>query len=108
MNTNGKFDKLDELLDKIGTLVDRLAPVDEQPVNVNDNLAFRWERTGDTGRLIAVTHPHLFDLGELVGIDDIRDEVIRNTRQFVESLPAITFCSGESAAAANPRWSKVC
>ncbi len=85
---NSKLDKLDVLLDKIEALVDRLAPVDEQPVNLSDNLAFRWEKTGNTGRLIAVTHPHLFDLGELVGIDDIRDEVVRNTRQFVESLPA--------------------
>jgi len=85
---NSQSDKLDLLLDKIGTLVDRLAPSQEPPVDLNANLAFRWERTGDGGRLVAVTHPHLFDLGELVGIDAIRDEVIRNTRQFVELLPA--------------------
>lgn len=83
-----QIDKLDLLLDKIGTLVDRLAPAEELPVDLNVNLAFRWERTGDSGRLVAVTHPHLFDLRELVGIDVIRDEVIRNTSQFVESLPA--------------------
>jgi uncharacterized protein len=81
-------EKLDLLLDKIGALVERLAPVEEPPVDLSANLAFRWERTGDVGRLTAVAHPHLFDLGELVGIDDIRDEVIRNTSQFVESLPA--------------------
>jgi len=81
-------EKIDTLLDKIGMLVDRLVPAQELPVDMVGNLAFRWERTGDDGRLIAVTHPHLFDVGELVGIDDIRDEVIRNTRQFVELLPA--------------------
>lgn len=81
-------DKLDLLLDKIGTLVERLAPAQEPTVDLHGNLAFRWERTGDVGRLVAVTHPHLFDLRELVGIDDIRDEVIRNTSQFVELLPA--------------------
>jgi len=81
-------EKIDTLLDKIGMLVDRLVPAQEPPVDMVGNLAFRWERTGDDGRLIAVTHPHLFDVGELVGIDDIRDEVIRNTRQFVELLPA--------------------
>ncbi len=81
-------DKLDALLDKIGALVERLAPLQEPPVDISANLAFRWERAGDAGRLIAVAHPHLFDLGELVGIDDIRDEVIRNTAQFVASLPA--------------------
>ncbi len=81
-------DKLDILLDKIGTLVERMTPVEEPPVDYHANLAFRWERTGDAGRLIAVTHPHLFDIDELVGIDDIRDEVIRNTEQFVASYPA--------------------
>ena len=81
-------DKLDLLLDKIGTLVDQLAPAQETPVDISANLAFRWERTGDIGRLVAVTHPHLFDLNDLIGIDDIRDEVVRNTAQFVASLPA--------------------
>lgn len=36
----------------------------------------------------AVAHPHLFNLDDLVGIDDIRDEVVRNTTQFVAGLPA--------------------
>lgn len=85
---SSRDDKLDILLDKIGMLVDRLAPAEASPVDVHANLAFRWERTGDSGRLIAVAHPHLFDLNELVGIDDIRDEVVRNTAQFVASLPA--------------------
>jgi hypothetical protein len=87
MSMIGQNDKLDLLLDKIGVLVDRLAPA-HSPVDVSASLAFRWERTGDVGRLVAVTHPHLFDLDDLVGIDDIRDEVIRNTSQFVASLPA--------------------
>ncbi|MDD2581884.1 MAG: DUF815 domain-containing protein [Desulfuromonadaceae bacterium] len=81
-------EKIDTLLDKIGTLVDRLAPPQEQPVDFAGNLAFRWERSGEVGRLAAVAHPHLFDLGDLVGIDDIRDEVVRNTTQFVAALPA--------------------
>lgn len=84
----GQSDKLDVLLDKIATLVDRLSPVEEQPVDYQSNLAFRWERSGDSGRLTAVTHPHLFDLDELVGIDTIRNEVLRNTEQFVASYPA--------------------
>ena len=85
---NSYTEKLDTLLDRIGTLVERLAPPQDLPVDLSANLAFRWERVGDAGRLVAVAHPHLFDLRELVGIDDIRDEVIRNTAQFVASLPA--------------------
>lgn len=85
---NNQRDKLDQLLDKIGALVDRLTPVADPSVDVHDNLAFRWERSGDSGRLTAVTHPHLFDLNELVGVDAVREIVVRNTAQFVASLPA--------------------
>lgn len=85
---NSSTDKLDTLLDKITTLVERLSPVAKLPLDLNVNLAFRWERIEEVGRLVAVTHPHLFDLNELVGIDDVRDEVLRNTRQFVAALPA--------------------
>ncbi|MDD2898814.1 MAG: ATP-binding protein [Desulfuromonadaceae bacterium] len=85
---NSQSDRLDQLLDKIGMLVDRLAPAAEPSVDFCGNLAFRWERSGDSGRLIAVAHPHLFDLSELIGIAHIRDEVLRNTAQFVASLPA--------------------
>lgn len=86
---NNCDDRYTVLLDKLDRLLDRIAPVDVDVPDFNIHLAFRWERSGETGgRLAAVTHPHLFDLDELVGIDDIRDEVIRNTRQFVHGFPA--------------------
>lgn len=82
------LEKFDRLLEKVEGLVDRLAPVDSVPPDFNTYLAFRWERVGDGGRLEQVAHPHLFNLDDLVGIDDIRDEVVRNTAQFVAGLPA--------------------
>jgi len=86
---DGIGDKHEALLDKLERLLDRLSPVVERMPDFSVHLAFRWERSGDDGgRLAAVTHPHLFDLGDLVGIDDIRDEVIRNTNQFVKGFPA--------------------
>ena len=81
-------DKLDNLLEKIEQMLDRLVPDTHVAPDFHRCLAFRWERSGESGRLAPVSHPHLFDLDELVGIDDIRDEVIRNTRQFVAGLPA--------------------
>jgi predicted AAA+ superfamily ATPase len=69
-------------------MLDWLVPPVHEPPDFERCLAFRWERAGEAGRLAAVRHPHLFDLDELVGIDDIRDEVIRNTCQFVEGFPA--------------------
>lgn len=81
-------DKLDLVLEKIERLVDRLAPDADPAPDFDAFLAFRWEQTGDHGRFAAVAHPHLFDLNDLVGIDDIRDDVVRNTAQFVAGLPA--------------------
>src|ERR1700757_1742150 len=81
-------EKLDLLLEKIERLVDRMAPDAAVPPDFERYLAFRWERAGGGGRLVPVAHPHLFDLNELVGIDDIREEVVRNTTQFLAGLPA--------------------
>jgi predicted AAA+ superfamily ATPase len=82
------LDKIDRLLAKVELLIDRMVPTESVQPDFINHLAFRWERSEDGGRLEAVMHPHLFDLDELVGIDDIRDEVVRNTSQFVEGLPA--------------------
>jgi len=80
--------KFDQLLEKLDRLVDRVSPETAEPPDFIRNLAFRWERDGNGGQLVPVLHPHLFDLHDLVAIDDIRDEVIRNTAQFVAGLPA--------------------
>ncbi|RII31706.1 MAG: ATPase [Geobacter sp.] len=85
---NSSTDKFNLLLERIEGLVDRLAPAAPTPPDFKHNLAFRWERAGEAGKLVPVSHPHLFDLMDLVGIDDIREDVIRNTTQFVEGLPA--------------------
>lgn len=85
---NGYADKFDNLLEKIERLVDCLTPGMDSAPDFDRYLAFRWERRGDGGMLAPVAHPHLFDLDELVGIDHIRDEVVRNTKQFVAGLPA--------------------
>lgn len=79
---------IDALLQKIEALVDRLTPPAAATPDFEHNLAFRWERTNEVGRLAAVIHPHLYDINELIGIDDIRDEVLRNTSQFVKGFPA--------------------
>lgn len=86
---NSSADKYLVILDKVERLLDRLNPDDAGAPDFDSCLAFRWERSGENGgRLTAVTHPHLFDLDELIGVDDIRAEVIRNTTQFVNGFPA--------------------
>jgi predicted AAA+ superfamily ATPase len=81
-------EKIDRLLEKLERLVDRVSPAVQDPPDFSSYLAFRWEREGGSGRLQPVAHPHLYDLDDLVGIDSIREKVIRNTAQFVAGLPA--------------------
>jgi predicted AAA+ superfamily ATPase len=85
---NASSDKMDILLEKIGRLVDHLAPDVSGAPDFDNYLAFRWERVRESGRLVPVVHPHLFDINDLVGIDDIREDVERNTAQFVSGLSA--------------------
>lgn len=85
---DGCSSKLNALLDKISLLVDRLTPQEPAVPDFATQLAFRWERSGEQGYLTAVLHPHLFDIHDLVGIDTIRDQVLRNTQQFVGGVPA--------------------
>lgn len=80
--------KFDMLLSKIDRLIDRLAPEAPPKPDFEKYLAFRWEKFAASGYLKPVEHPHLFNLADLVGVDDIRDDVVRNTRQFVSGLTA--------------------
>lgn len=87
---------LEQIAGKVERLLDRLERVLEQRFaapEFNESLferfvAFRWEKRGETGYLAPVEHPHLFDLDDLVGVDDAKNEVVRNTAQFVAGLPA--------------------
>lgn len=81
-------DKLQVLIDKIDGLVDRLYPIQPPLPNFKRYLAFRWEEAVSGGSLVSVIHPHLFNLDDLVGLDTIRDAVLRNTTQFVRGVPA--------------------
>ena len=83
------IDKMDRLLDKAeGILGDvSLQPAIDSGIFENF-VAFRWVKRKDAGTIVPVEHPHLFDLDNLVGVDIARDELIRNTTQFVEGYPA--------------------
>jgi predicted AAA+ superfamily ATPase len=88
LRVNVPIEKIDLLLEKLDRLVDRVSPDTPAPPDFSRCLAARWERSAEGGCLSQVAHPHLFNLDDLVGIDDIRDEVLRNTAQFIAGLPA--------------------
>ena len=50
--------------------------------------AFRWRKRAGRGHLQAVPHPHAIRLDDLVAIDEQKQAVDANTRQFVAGLPA--------------------
>lgn len=52
------------------------------------SIAFRWRKRNGRGVLLPVSHVHQIDLRELQGIDEQKQLVERNTRQFVEKYPA--------------------
>jgi predicted AAA+ superfamily ATPase len=50
--------------------------------------AYRWRKRAGRGHLQAVAHPHTIRLDDLVAIDEQKNAIDQNTRQFVAGLPA--------------------
>jgi len=51
-------------------------------------IAWRWQQQHGRGHLAAVPHPHRIGLKDLHNIDEQKAEIVRNTRQFLQNLPA--------------------
>lgn len=50
--------------------------------------AWRWQNRNGRGFLQAVTHPHQIRLADLHHLDEQKEAILGNTRQFVNGLPA--------------------
>ena len=50
--------------------------------------AARWRKQGGRAYLQGVAHPHAIKLGDLVAVEEQKQAIDRNTRQFVAGLPA--------------------
>jgi predicted AAA+ superfamily ATPase len=81
--------RLDGVLDRVERILERTnTTMESAGADFAGSWAFRWQKTGDTGRIVPVVHPHLFDLDDLVGVDHAKEELVRNTAQFVAGAPA--------------------
>lgn len=81
--------RVELLLEKVDHMLDLFSPPAPLDKAVFDAfIAFRWVRFRDSGSILPVEHPHLFDLDDLVGVDHAKGEVVRNTAQFVDGFPA--------------------
>jgi len=81
---------LARLITRAEHLLERLEAVLPAPVPAPDwgALAFRWRRRNGRGHLEAVHHPHRIGLTDLVGIDEQKQRLVQNTRQFVAGKSA--------------------
>ncbi len=79
-----------ELLEKADSLLNRLDPhIANAPSEyLNDYIAFQWRLQNGTGSLVPVKHPHLVNSRDLIGINSQWTALDRNTRQFLQGLPA--------------------
>lgn len=76
--------RVEDMLDR----VERLLPEPAPQTDWQGRIAFRWRRRNGVGWLQGVDHPHGIRLDDLRGIDDQKRLVERNTRQFVQRVPA--------------------
>ncbi len=80
-----------KLLARAESLVQRLEhilPAPPAETDLSTAVAFRWRKKHGRGALEPVTQVHRIDLRDLRGIDEQKELVELNTRQFVEGFPA--------------------
>lgn len=79
-----------QLLEKADSLLTRLdaRAGDTHGECLDDYIAFQWRAQNGTGHLVPVKHPHLVDSTDLIGIHSQYAALDRNTRQFLQGLPA--------------------
>lgn len=76
-------------LDRLLALLERFAAQPQKnPPDFANEIAFRWIRQGQTNCLQPVRHPHTITLDALRNIDEQKQRLDRNTKQFIAGLPA--------------------
>ncbi len=70
------------------TRIEPLLPAVREPLDWTDILAARWQREGRSGYLQALKVSLDMNLSDLIGVDTQREQLARNTRQFVQGMPA--------------------
>jgi uncharacterized protein len=82
------LDKLSARAESLVARLEALVPAPQPGTDWSASPAFRWRRGAGVGLLQPVAHLHRIALPDLQGIDAQKESVERNTRQFVERLPA--------------------
>jgi len=83
--------RLERVLELAEEQLGRRGSRDYSPDFFERSLAFRWEESGEPGhggRLIEIESPSLFELDDLVGVDQNVAKLVRNAEQHVRGLPS--------------------
>ncbi len=90
--TTTKWEReLQQLIRSATELVTRgeqLLPATSNEPDWRNHIAFRWRGLGGRGELRGIPHPHLQSLHDLHCIQRQKEEIQRNTQQFVNGRPA--------------------
>ena len=73
-------------LDQLIAILSRMAPAEAKPLNMDHCDCFVWNP--DKLALMPVKHVNRIDIDLIKGVDQARDALIENTRQFANGLPA--------------------
>jgi uncharacterized protein len=84
--------ELQDLIERAEALMDRIGhyfPAVTEAPDWQNVSAFRWRKGNHQhGEFQAVYHPHQIRLRDLQGIDEQKQQLDRNTRQFIQKKPA--------------------
>ncbi len=82
--------RLESLLDRVDALLSAYAGQRGHATGdvYSESIAFRWRQRGGRGYLEPIAHPDLANLDGLFGLDREIGMLDRNTRQFVQGMPA--------------------
>ena len=79
-------ENLNHKLDQLIAILSRMAPAEAKPLNMDHCDCFVWNP--DKLALTPVKHVNRIDIDLIKGVDQARDALIENTRQFANGLPA--------------------
>jgi uncharacterized protein len=82
------FDQLFQRLDRLLICIEDVIPASRQDTDFEKHIAFRWRKRGDKGFIQPINHPHSITLAALLNIDEQKQRLDRNTRQFISGFPA--------------------
>ena len=80
--------RLVEKLDAVLERLEPLLPIKAKPVNWARSRAAIWKKQHFTGHLVAVSSTPKIDLDDVLGVDTQKALLMKNTQQFVRSMPA--------------------